>query len=406
MSAAPDQSSARHVRIDPLGGVAGDMFISALLDARPDLEEGCLAAMRAVGLPEGWRIARVPHQDHGLTGSRLRVERAPETEQAPDQHFSAIAGLIRAAPLGPAVAQRAVAILDLVARVEARIHGVPLDHVHFHELADWDSIVDVVGAAFLIEALQPCTFSSAPLPVGSGRVMTRHGPLPVPAPATARLLEGLPVHDDGVPGERVTPTGAAILRHLEPGERLPPGSWRAGASGYGFGSRQLEGLANVLRATFYEPAGRDVAAGQVAVVEFEVDDQSPEDLAVGLDRMRDLAGVLDVLQTPVFGKKGRIMVQVQVLARPERLDAVLDQCFAQTTTIGLRHRIEQRRVLDRESVMAGGIEVKVAVRPAGGRSAKASIDAVRDLEDRDARDRRRREAEDGALDRSGRRDGQ
>ena len=384
----------RHIRLDPLGGAAGDMFISALLDACPDLEEPCLGAMRAAGLPAGWRVALRPHDDHVLTGARLEIERAPGVEQAPDAHYRGIVRLLEEAPLERGVARRAVAILELIANVEARIHGVPLDDVHFHELADWDSIVDVVGAAFLIEALQPCSFSSAPLPVGSGRVMTRHGPLPVPAPATARLLEGLPVHDDGIAGERVTPTGAAIFRHLAPGTRLPAGPWRAGPTGYGFGSRRLEGLSNVLRATIYEADGVERTAGQVAVIQFEVDDQSPESLAVGLEHLRATDGVLDVIQAPAFGKKGRIMVQVQVLARPERLDAVVEQCFAQTATIGLRHRVEARAVLARESVDAAGVEVKVAHRPHGRRTAKAGIDAVRDLEDHGARERRRRAAED------------
>jgi hypothetical protein len=278
------------------------------------------------------------------------------------------------------VRERAIAIFTELAEAEAAVHGVPLDEVHFHELADWDSVADIVGAAWLIEALAPVSWSVGALPVGSGRITTRHGPLPVPAPAAARLLQGFAVHDDGIAGERITPTGAAILRQLRPEPRLPPGPWRLVTTGSGFGTKRLSGISNVLRVVAYQQDGGWRQDEQVAVIAFEVDDQSPEELALGLEALRAAEGVLDVAQMPAFGKKGRLATHIQVLARPERLDAVIERCFVDTTTIGLRWRIEARAVLAREMVTAataaGEIAVKLVTRPGGLRTAKAEIDQV------------------------------
>jgi uncharacterized protein (TIGR00299 family) protein len=385
----------RHIHLEPFGGAAGDMFIAALLDACPELEAACCEAIRAAGLPPAWRVSLQPHRDGALAGRRFLIEPAAGAREAPDERFQAILALVGAAPLEPGVARRASAIIELIGRAEAAVHGVALERVHFHELADWDSIADVVGAACLIEALAPVTFSLGPLPLGRGRIQTRHGPLPVPAPATARLLEGLPVHDDGIAGERVTPTGAAIMRHLEPLGGLPPGRWRAGAVGYGFGSRRLAGLSNTLRASIFEADPDARQDERIAVLAFEVDDQTPEMLAIGLDHLRAADGVLDVVQIPAFGKKGRLVTRVQVLARPERLDGVIDRCFAQTTTIGLRYRIEARAILPRAADEAGGLPVKVVRRPGGRRTVKVEAEATRELEDHAAREARRRGAERG-----------
>jgi pyridinium-3,5-bisthiocarboxylic acid mononucleotide nickel chelatase len=390
----------RHVHLDPLGGLAGDMFLAALLDAHPEFAEETFAEMRAAGLPDSWQTRLVRHDDGVLSGRRVLIE-APEVEPGgPPAHFADIRAGLHAAPLRPAVRARAIAIFTELAEAEAAVHGVPVEEVHFHELADWDSVADIVGAAWLIEALAPVSWSAGPLPVGSGRIMTRHGPLPVPAPATARLLEGFAVHDDGIAGERVTPTGAAILCHLRPEQHLPPGAWRLTASGNGFGTRRLPGISNLLRALAYQEDEGWRQDERVAVLAFEVDDQSPEELAVGLEALRAAEGVLDVVQLPAFGKKGRLAAQVQVLARPERLDAVIERCFVETTTIGLRWRIEARAVLAREVVTVaapdGEVGVKVVRRPGGLRSAKAEIDQVSGG-DHAGRTRRRRAAEARAL---------
>jgi pyridinium-3,5-bisthiocarboxylic acid mononucleotide nickel chelatase len=397
-------AGATHIHLDPLGGIAGDMFLAALLDARPELADGTFAAMRMAGLPADWRAELVAHDDGVLTGRRAAIE--PPDHDHHHEHgpgtFREIRTRLREASLPAPVGERAVAIFAELARAEARVHGIAVDDVHFHELADWDSIADVVGAAWLIEALGAPSFSTAPLPQGSGRVATAHGMLPVPAPATALLLEGMALIDDGIGGERVTPTGAAILRHLAAGERLPAGPWRLGHSGIGFGTRRLPGVSNVLRALFYEPAAGGRSDDRVAVLAFEIDDQSAEELAVGLDMLRAEDGVLDVVQLAAFGKKGRLATQVQVLARPERLERVIERCLAETTTIGLRWRLEARAVLARELVAlqtaAGEVTVKRVTRPDGETTAKAEIDDLRRAAGgHAARARRRRQVEADAL---------
>jgi hypothetical protein len=389
-----------HFHLDPLGGVAGDMFLAALLDAHPEQAEDTFAAMRAAGLPDSWQTRLLGHDDGVLSGRRVVIEGPGDELDAPPGHFRDIRANLGAAPLRPAVRERAIAIFTELAVAEAAVHGVPVDEVHFHEIADWDSVADIVGAAWLIEALAPVSWSVAALPVGSGRIKTRHGPLPVPAPAVARLLSGFALQDDGVAGERVTPTGAAILRQLRPTPRLPSGPWRLRATGSGFGTRRLSGISNVLRVVVYDGESGWRQDERVAVLTFEVDDQSPEELALGLEALRAAEGVLDVVQLPAFGKKGRLVAHLQVLARPERLDAVIEQCFVETTTIGLRWRIEARAVLAREVVEVatpdGAIPVKTVTRPGGLRTAKGEIDQVSG-DGHAVRSSRRRAAEARAL---------
>ncbi len=364
-----------HIHLDPLGGLAGDMFLGAVLDAWPELAEGTFAAMRTAGLPADWQTRHLEHRDGALTGSRVAIEEPAAGEHAPHGMYVEICRRLEASALDPAVCARALAILGHLAEAEAQVHGRPIEEVHFHELADWDSIADVVGAAYLIEALG-ASWSCAPLPLGRGRITTSHGPLPVPAPAVALLLQGVAVIDDGIGGERVTPTGAAILRHLGASAGLPDGPWRMTATGIGFGTKRLPGISNALRVLAYEQAAGPRIDDRIAVISFEIDDQNPEELALGLDALRAFEGVTDVIQVPAFGKKGRLASQLQLLARPERLDAVIDACFAETTTLGLRWRIEPRAVLRRASHTVGEVAVKVATRPDGTQSAKAEADHI------------------------------
>ena len=267
------------------------------------------------------------------------------------------------------------------------MHGIAAADVTFHEVGAWDSIADVVCAAWLIDSLEPASWSSAPLPLGGGRVATAHGALPVPAPATALLLAGTPVHHDGVGGERVTPTGAAILRHLDPAFEAAGLAGRISRTGHGFGARRLDGMSNVLRALVLDTAGGGAGRGHpsweeetVGVCAFEVDDQTAEDLAVGLERLRAGDGVLDVVQTPTFGKKGRMVASVRVLARPAARERVIERCFAETATLGVRWQTVRRAALvraeDAAEAAGGRIRIKRAERPGGRVTVKAEMDDV------------------------------
>jgi uncharacterized protein (TIGR00299 family) protein len=396
-----------HLHLDPVGGIAGDMFIAALLDAFPGLGAGMDAALAKVGLPAGARRTLLAHHDGSLSGRRFEHSlpgdpAAPRAGHHPAHvGLSAIRSAIAAMGLEAAVAARAGAIFAVLAEAEAKVHGVSVDAVEFHEVGALDSIADVVGAAWIIHALTPATWSVGELPLGSGRVHTAHGVLPVPAPAVVRLLTGFAFFDDGLAGERVTPTGAAILRHLRCTSGIGPRPGLLTASGMGFGSRTLPGLANVLRVLAFETTDAP-AADEVALLAFEVDDQTAEDLALGLERLRASDGVLDVVQSPVFGKKGRMAAQVQVLAQPQQLAAIVAACFAETTTLGVRHQVLARSVLARrESTIAdtaaGAVRVKLARRPDGSLSAKAESDDVRSGGERSGRENLRRESEAAAL---------
>lgn len=399
---------ARHLHLDLLGGMAGDMFIGAVLDAFPGLAEGLNEALAQAGFPGLVALDCRAHSDGVLTGTRFSVsplegagaagagaaaagEAAAGVETAggakaaagghghQHRHYSDIKRLLAESSLAPAALRVAQDIFLRLAEAEARVHGKPVAEVAFHEVGAWDSIADIILAAHLIAALD-ATWSCSAAPTGSGIVETQHGKLPVPAPATSLLLEGFPMHDDGVPGERVTPTGAAILASLSPARLRPPGVM--GRQGHGFGARRLAGVSNVLRLTVCETAGEADAAWQmdeVCRLTFEVDDMTPENLALALDRLRQLEGVLDVAQTPYLGKKRRQGASLSLLARPEAEARALAQIFAETSSLGVRRERLQRAVLPRReyqvAVDGKRYPVKVAQRP-GGLTAKADMDAL------------------------------
>jgi len=291
------------------------------------------------------------------------------------------------------VIDRALAIFGELAVAEGRIHAVAPDAVTFHEVGAWDSVADILAAAVLIEAVGPALWTCGSVPIGSGRVRSAHGLLPVPAPATAVLLDGFEMIDDGIAGERVTPTGAAILRHLcPPGARPATAAARLSGSGYGFGTRRLDGVSNCLRILAFEAAGT-AARDIVAVLECEIDDQTGEDIALALQRIRAHPSVLDALQSPVFGKKGRMMTHLRILAEPAAADAVADLVFDETTTIGLRQSLVHRRLLPRETgkIAADGREwsAKTTRRP-GGTTTKIEADELAEVAGQAAREALRR----------------
>lgn len=419
----------RHLHLDPIGGIAGDMFVAALLDAFPEHGAEAVAAAEAVaGVP----CHSVTHRDQALIGTRFVVQEPPPAADAPpngprghgghprrpspppgrhghEEHrphahvaWRELRARLLAAALPPTVTEHAVGVFTALARAEAQVHGVAPDEVTFHEVGAADSLADIVAAASLIAALGPARWTVAPLPLGSGRVRTAHGVMPVPAPATALLLQGYAVLDDGVAGERVTPTGAAILRHLGARAAGPGLAGRIGRSGFGFGTRRLPGLSNCLRVLEFEFEGEAAPAQghrELGVISFEVDDQSAEDLATGLERLRALDGVHDVLQMAAFGKKGRLATHVQVLARPDVLEAVTEACFRETTTIGLRLHTVRGMALPRrtEAIEVDGrrFRVKLVERP-GGVTGKAEADDLRGVPGYAARARLRQAAEAAA----------
>ena len=391
----------RHVHLDPVGGMAGDMFAAALLDTWPELEPDLLAALRASGLSSLVDVKCYPHKDHALTGSRWEVK--PVEQPLPHHRaYGEIRDWLQASALSSGIKNRAHAILKLLAEAESKVHGVRAEEVTFHEVGAWDSIADIVVAAWLIDAVAAASWSCAPLPMGRGRVHSAHGVLPVPAPASTLLLEGFPLYQDDYDGERITPTGAAILRHLEPSFAPLRAPMYLKRSGVGFGLKRLADISNILRIFAFETTQEAIGSDQVAICQFEVDDQTAEDLAVALDHLRTLSGVLDVNQTPVFGKKGRMGAHIQVLTRPEAVSAVIEQSFTETTTLGIRWQIAQRAVLMRNGVNqeidGHSVHVKLARRPHDTITAKAEMADLAETEGGFAnRDTLRRRAQAAAL---------
>jgi len=370
-----------HYHLEPVGGIAGDMFAAAMLDRHRDWQGALAAAIADSALAEGLAVRAATYTDGLLTGHRFLVTE-PATEAHGDtrahRQWSEIRELLLRSRLAPPVLRRAIAIFELLARAEAEVHGTPADAVAFHEVGAWDSIADIVAAAWLIERSGATGWSCSSIPLGRGRIEGAHGQLPVPAPATAALLRGFPVFDDGLDGERVTPTGAAILRHLAPDFGPQRAPRVLVGQGYGFGTKRFPGLSNVLRISVFDDSPRGAGAAPIGVCEFEVDDQTPEDLAVAIDRLRELPGVLDVVQATVLGKKGRVTAQLRVLARLPQIDAVIDRCLIETTTLGVRWFQVNRRTLAREvsehSVSGAAVRVKRARRPDATITRKAEMD--------------------------------
>ncbi len=293
--------------------------------------------------------------------------------------------------------KHALGIFTRLAEAEARIHGTEPEHVSFHEVGAWDSIADIVAAAWLIAGIGAARWTVGALPLGSGRVRTAHGLLPVPAPATALLLQGFATIDDGIGGERVTPTGAAIVNYL----CVPAGASRSprrlAGSSHGFGTKRMPGISNCLRLlAFDRPESTGIATDRVAVLECEIDDQTGEDLAQAIEHLRARKGVLDVVQAPVFGKKGRMMVHLRVLAEEAAQDDIAAMIFEETTTLGLRRSLVERSILRRETacVESDGhtLRVKLADRPSG-RTAKVEADDLGGIAGNRARNDLRRKAE-------------
>lgn len=387
------------IHLDAVGGVAGDMFVAALLDAFPGLTARVMADVAAV-LPPGTGSARLtPGFSAGMRCLRFGLEPGDGAGHHHDHHhgahYSDLCALIAAAPLSPGTADHAVAILTILARAEAHIHGVAIEDVHFHEVGDWDSLMDVVAAGSIAAALSPARWTVSDLPRGGGLVRAAHGMLPVPAPATLAILPGFAWRDDGVGGERVTPTGAAILRHLcQPGHPGPLGALQT--SGTGAGTRDLPGLPNVLRVSAF--VGTDAPREAVEIITFDIDDMTGEEIAHAADHLRAGAGVIDLTLQTLQGKKGRPVTRFELLAAPGSAQALAPLIFTETSTLGLRIRSEARMTLPRQAATAGGLRIKRATRPGNIRTTKAEADDLAPLPGLATRRAAARAAETGGGD--------
>ena len=340
--------------LEPIGGIAGDMFLAAAIDlgVSPVALE---ASLRTLGVT-GWRLEVTRKTDSGISGTHVDV--AVEGPQPHARGLSEILALLDRSGLPVRARATARAIFERIGRVEAKVHGVPLAEVHFHEVGAVDSIVDVCGAAVALELLGWPRVLSAPPELGRGFHPSAHGMMPIPPPAVLELLAGKPVRPGGPEGEAVTPTGAALLAELAEVGPLP--TLVPVRVGYGIGTRAFADRPNVLRATLAEPA----EPGELWVLEANLDDATGQMVARAIDAALE-AGALDAWAAPITMKKGRPAVLIAALVAEASRAAVTRVLFAETPTLGVRRRRVERDVLGREvrsvETRYGPVRVKVAL---------------------------------------------
>lgn len=409
-----------HAHLDLVGGIAGDMFVAAMLDAFPDKLDNCLADLRDCGVLNHVQVDLEHGKCHGLAVRRFKVTNS-EQQPARTGNYSDLRNYLLASGLNEPVKRRSIALLALLAGAEAHVHGVAVDDVHFHEVADWDSITDLVAASSLIEHSGVTSWSCSQVPLGAGTVQTEHGILPVPAPAALELLQGFEVYDDGERGERVTPTGAALLRYVMSAERgslncrAPRPTGMLQCSGVGAGRRTLQRRPNILRCSVTQTRTgllADIDADSESVtpfvhtldeideLTFALDDMTPEEMAVAFEHIRNTQGVLDVSAQPGIGKKGRAVFTVSVLCKPEAESLVSRTCFSETSTLGIRIQHLTRRILNRREERVddkrGSSRIKLAERP-GCLSAKVASDDLQSLSTLQARREKAKRVSDQVM---------
>ena len=379
--------------LDCAMGAAGDMLMAALLELLPD-RDAFLRDMNALGLP-GIEVTAEPSVKCGVTGTHVHVfvhgeeeghehhhhehthehehehehhhdhehEHAHEHHHDHEHHHTGlheIEHLIGHLPVPEAVREDARTVYRAIADAESRVHGAPVDQIHFHEVGTLDALADVVGVCWLMHRLTPDAVYASPVHVGAGQVKCAHGILPVPAPATALLLEGIPCYGGAVRGELCTPTGAALLRRFVT-KFGPMPQLCIGKIGYGMGTKDFEAV-NCVRAML----GRsDAQPEQIVELCCNLDDMTPEDVGFAMERLFD-AGALDVWTAPIGMKKNRPAVLLTCMCREETREAILETLFRHTTTLGVRASRCDRYTLSRTARTVDTAHGPVRVKSAEG----------------------------------------
>jgi uncharacterized protein (TIGR00299 family) protein len=344
---------------DCFSGISGDMTLGALVDAGCNLEL-LRSGLQGLQVP-GWTISSEKVWKNGMSATFVRVV---TEDQSKHRSLSVILEIFDKSQLSEQVKKNAAAIFRKLGEAEASVHGVPLEKIHFHEVGAADAIIDIVGACIGFESLGIQKFACSALNVGGGTAKMAHGVLPVPAPATARLLQGRPTYSNGVQRELVTPTGAAIVSTLCDTFGPQP-AMSVSAIGYGAGSSDLEGQPNVVRIMIGEAAEKIVPGfdEEISVIEANLDDMNPQIYGY-LQEKALAAGALDIYTTPVQMKKNRPGTLLTILSKPSDTNALMSMIFAETTSLGVRTYRAQRRILPRESVSVhtqyGDVRIKLS----------------------------------------------
>jgi len=330
--------------LDCFSGVSGDMFVGSLLDAGLSAEsiEEIIAGLKI----DGFTISSAKEGRNHIFGTKFSVAFNDDVHQPP-RHLKEIKGVLRSSDLPPQIVETCISVFERLAAVEAAIHHMNPDEVHFHEVGAVDSIIDVVASVAGIHLLGIEKLFVSRIPVGSGMIESAHGIIPVPSPATVALLKGVPIYESGQDVEMVTPTGAALLTSLAASFGTMP-SMTIERLGYGVGTRNLSDRPNLLRIMI----GSDAERGRldtVVLLESNLDDMSPELLGYLMDLLFE-AGALDVSFCPIQMKKNRPGIRIQVIGRPEDKDKLVGMVFRESTSLGIRINYSQREVLERNEV--------------------------------------------------------
>lgn len=340
--------------LDAFSGLSGDMLVGAFVDAGADGQE-LIESLRSLNTGAEFRLE--PVKRNGIAGTKFHVD---GTDSKKHRHLPHIVKMIEEAPLPPTVQQQSIAVFEKLGEAEAQVHGVPIEKVHFHEVGAIDSICDIVGACLGLHLLGVERLACSAINVGSGTIKADHGVMPVPTPATALLLKGIPAYSAGPATELCTPTGAAVVAALGSDfGRMP--AMRIEASGFGAGTKDFKEMANLLRVLVGED-GSIPEATRVRIVEANLDDSSPQVVGHAMERLF-AEGALDVTMQPVSMKKNRPGVQLTVICRPEEWTRLSRVIFAETSTFGVRayeaDRLVQQRHWEDVETRFGKIRMKV-----------------------------------------------
>lgn len=346
---------------DCFSGISGDMVLGALIDLGAPLDL-LLFELKKLSL-EGYTIEAAPEKRGAIGGTRVKIDIGGHQ---PHRSFSDIRSLIEKSGLSAGLKEKSLAVFERLAEAEGRVHHIPASRVHFHEVGALDSILDIVGSVIALDLLKIEKIYGSRLPIGGGLVQTEHGTIPVPAPATVELLSGVPVYDNGIERELVTPTGAAILTTLaESFGPLP--EMELLSTGYGVGTHPASNPPNLLRVLLGNSRA-PLLCSRLIVIETNIDDMNPELYNYILEELFGL-GVLDVHIVPVQMKKNRPAVLLRVLSHPALKASVIELLFKETTTLGVRIQEVERIELKREekivSTPYGPSRVKSVIMPDG-----------------------------------------
>ncbi|MEW5924401.1 MAG: nickel pincer cofactor biosynthesis protein LarC [Candidatus Zixiibacteriota bacterium] len=344
------------VYFDCFAGISGDMTLGALVDAGLDIEK-LKAELIKLNL-KGYSIGAEKVVKNGITGTKINIE---IEEQNAHRHLKHINEIIDNSSLDDDIKQTGKKIFFRLAEAEAKIHNTIIEKIHFHEVGAIDAIIDIVGAVIGIKLLGIKKVYASRIHVGRGFVECRHGKIPLPAPATAELLKGVPVYSTGIEGELTTPTGAAIITTLaESFGNMPVMNIRQ--IGYGAGTSDRE-IPNMLRVMIGEVVESDYETDTVTIVETNIDDMNPEFYEYVSEKLLKL-GALDVYTSPIYMKKSRPATLLSVIVDNDKIDNILSVIFSETTTIGVRMHHAERMKLHREIVTAstkyGDVRVKIS----------------------------------------------